>query len=101
MSSPTAPLSPTLSVSGPQYPVPVVLDPKQPSELPFNEEAIDNKCASDRLCTPYARWVIVNPIFSDSIPNDVYPAKLVYHFSMKSPDVSAKANMESFPESCF
>ena len=41
----------------------------------------------------------MNPIFSDSIPNDVFQAKLVSHFSVKSQDISVKVNMESFSES--
>ena len=99
MSSPTAPLSPTLPVSGQQCSVSTLLDATQSSGFVFNQEGSDRKCASDSLCIPYARWVIVNPIFSDSIPNDVFQAQLVSHFSVKSQDISVNANMESFPES--
>lgn len=97
--SPTAPLSPTLSVSGQQNSVPTLVDSNKSSGLAFNEETGEKKCDSDSLCIPYARWVTVNPIFSDSIPNDVFQAKLVSHFSVKSQDISVKVNMESFSES--
>ena len=100
MPSPTAPLSPTLSVSGQQNSVPTLVDPNKSSGLAFIEETGEKKCDSDSLCIPYARWVTVNPIFSDSIPNDVFQAKLVSHFSVKSQDISVKVNMESFSESC-
>lgn len=100
MPSPTAPLSPTLSVSGQQNSVPTLVDSNKSSGLAFIEETGEKKCDSDSLCIPYTRWVTVNPIFSDSIPNDVFQAKLVSHFSVKSQDISVKVNMESFSESC-
>lgn len=100
MASPTAPLSPILPVSGPLCSILTVSDPLYPSVLPY-EEAINGKDSSNSLCVPYARWVVVNPVFSDSIQSGVYPAKLVNHFSMKGPSVSVIVNMESFPESRF